>query len=127
MSVKTDNILEKLKSLTVLETADLVKQIEDAFGVNASPQMPIIEYFDVFVKPDVPPVQTDFDVVLDEVPADKKIAILMVVRSLTGLGLREAKDFVESVPKVVKEAIAFDIASDIKAQLEAAGAKVSIK
>lgn len=127
MSVKTDNILEKLKSLTVLETADLVKQIEDVFGVNASPSMPMIEYVDSFVKPDVPPVQTEFNVVLDEVPADKKIAILMVVRSLTGLGLREAKDFVESVPKVVKEAIALDIASDIKAQLEAAGAKVSIK
>jgi len=127
MSVKTDNILEKLKSLTVLETADLVKQIEDAFGVNASPQMPIIDYVEVFVKPTVPTVQTEFDIILDEVPADKKIAILMVVRSLTGLGLREAKDFVESVPKVVKEAIALDIASDIKAQLEAAGAKVSIK
>lgn len=127
MSVKTDDILEQLKSLTLLETADLVKQIEDTFSVNASPQMPLIEYVDDFFKPDVPSVQTEFDVVLDEVPADKKIAILMVVRSLTGLGLREAKDFVESVPKVVKEAIALDIASDIKAQLEAAGAKVSIK
>lgn len=127
MSRKTDNILEQLKSLSLLETADLVKQIEDTFSVNASPQMPIIEYVEDFFQPDLPSVQTELDVVLDEVPADKKIAILMVVRSLTGLGLKEAKNFVESVPKVVKEAIAFDIASDIKAQLEAAGAKVSIK
>lgn len=127
MSGKTDNILAQLKSLSLLETADLVKQIEDTFGVNASPQMPIIEYVEDFFKPDVPARQTEFDVVIDEVPADKKIAILMVVRTLTGLGLREAKDFIESERKVVKEAIAFDIASDIKAQLEAAGAKVSIK
>jgi large subunit ribosomal protein L7/L12 len=127
MSVKTDNILEQLKSLSLLETADLVKQIEDTFSVNASPQMPMIEYVDGFFQTCTLGDTNEFDVVLDEVPADKKIAILMVVRSLTGLGLKEAKDFVESVPKVVKEAIAFDIASDIKAQLEAAGAKVSIK
>jgi large subunit ribosomal protein L7/L12 len=66
-------------------------------------------------------------VVLEEVPADKKIAILKVVRTLTGLALKEAKDFVESAPKVVKEAIALEAAEDIKQQLEAVGAKVSLK
>lgn len=128
MSVKTMEILEQLKSLTTLETTELVKQIEEAFGVDASttrviPGIPI--------QPDIvvgdEPLQTEFDVVLEEVPADKKIAILKVVRTLTGLGLKEAKDFVESAPKVVKEAIALDAAEDIKKQLEAAGAKVSLK
>ncbi|MBW4577377.1 MAG: 50S ribosomal protein L7/L12 [Aphanothece sp. CMT-3BRIN-NPC111] len=127
MSGKTMEILEQLKSLTLIETAALVKQIEDTFGVDASarqwtftpePQKPDI---------DTPPVQTEFDVVLEEVPANKKIEILKVVRTLTGLGLKEAKDFVESAPKTVKEAIALDAANDIKQQLEVAGAKVSVK
>jgi large subunit ribosomal protein L7/L12 len=73
------------------------------------------------------PVKTEFDVVLEEVPADKKIAILKVVRTLTGLALKEAKDFVESTPKVVREAIAIEGAEDIKQQLEAVGAKVSLQ
>jgi large subunit ribosomal protein L7/L12 len=71
--------------------------------------------------------KTEFDVVLEEVPADKKIAILKVVRTLTGLGLKEAKDMVESAPKAVKEGIAKEAAEDAKKQLEEAGAKVSVK
>ena len=71
--------------------------------------------------------KTEFDVVLEEVPADKKIAVLKVVRTLTGLGLKEAKDLVEAAPKAVKEAIAKDAAEDAKKQLEEAGAKVSVK
>ena len=128
MSVKTMEILEQLKTLTKLETSELVKQIEETFGVDASttrviPGIPI--------QPEIvvgdEPLETEFDVVLEEVPADKKIAILKVVRTLTGLALKEAKDFVESAPQVVKEAIALDAAEDIKKQLEAAGAKVSLK
>ncbi|NJN89126.1 MAG: 50S ribosomal protein L7/L12, partial [Leptolyngbyaceae cyanobacterium SL_5_14] len=71
--------------------------------------------------------KTEFDVVLEEVPADKKIAILKVVRTLTGLGLKEAKDLVESAPKPVKEAIAKEAAEEAKKQIEEAGGKVSIK
>ncbi|HCF27040.1 MAG TPA: 50S ribosomal protein L7/L12, partial [Cyanobacteria bacterium UBA11049] len=71
--------------------------------------------------------KTEFDVILEEVPADKKIAILKQVRELTGLGLKEAKDLVESTPKPVKEGIAKDAAEDAKKTLEAAGAKVSVK
>jgi large subunit ribosomal protein L7/L12 len=71
--------------------------------------------------------QTEFDVVLEDVPADKKIAILKVVRALTGLGLKEAKDLVEAAPKAVKEGIAKADAEDVKKQLEEAGAKVTIK
>ena len=71
--------------------------------------------------------QTEFDVILEDVPADKKISILKVVRTLTGLGLKEAKDLVEAAPKPVKEAIAKDAAEDAKKQLEEAGAKVTVK
>ena len=127
MSVKTLEILEQLKSLTLTEAAELVKQVEDTFRVDASPRQgtSIIEIIEE--KGEELSVQTEFDVVLEEVPADKKIAILKVVRTLTNLDLKAAKDFVESAPKVVKEAIALDDANDIKQQLEAAGAKVSLK
>lgn len=128
MSVKTMEILDQLKSLTILETAELVKQIEETFGVDASTTRLISG---IPSEPDIGidenPPQTEFDVVLEEVPADKKIAILKVVRTLTGLALKEAKDFVESAPKVVKEAIALESAEDIKQQLELAGAKVSLQ
>jgi large subunit ribosomal protein L7/L12 len=128
MSVKTIEILEQLKSLTLTETSELVKQIEVTFGVDASPKMVSYNYP---VKPDdltpPDPPKTEFDVLLEEVPADKKIAILKVVRTLTGLALKEAKEFVESAPKIVKEAIALEAAEDIKQQLEAVGAKVSLK
>jgi len=128
MSVKTMEILEQLKSLTLLETSELVKQIEDTFGVDASTTR-VIQGTPIqpeLLIDDEPP-QTEFDVVLEEVPADKKIAILKVVRTLTGLALKEAKDFVESAPKVVKEAVDLEAAEDIKQQLESVGAKVSLK
>ncbi|MBD1942435.1 50S ribosomal protein L7/L12 [Coleofasciculus sp. FACHB-712] len=127
MSVKTIEILEQLKSLTLTEAAELVKQVEDTFRVDASPrpQTGIIEIIEE--KGEELSVQTEFDVVLEEVPADKKIAILKVVRTLTNLDLKAAKDFVDSAPKVVKEAIALSDAEEIKQQLEAAGAKVSLK
>ncbi|MFB2977355.1 50S ribosomal protein L7/L12 [Microseira sp. BLCC-F43] len=123
MSDKNFAIIEQIKSLTLLETSQLVKQIEATFGVDASriikpekdePKPPEIE-------------KTEFDVILSEVPADKKIATLKVVRTLTGLGLKEAKDFVESAPQVVKGAIALPDAQEIKQQLESVGGKVSLK
>ena len=127
MSTATDEILDKLKSLTLLEASELVKQIEEAFGVSAAAPVggPII------VGPSAPveevEVQTEFTVMLEEVPADKKIAILKEVRAITGLGLKEAKDLVEAAPKAVKEAIAKEAAEELKKQLEAVGAKISIK
>ncbi|MFB2918316.1 MULTISPECIES: 50S ribosomal protein L7/L12 [Aerosakkonema] len=128
MSAKTIDILAQLKSLTLLETSQLVKQIEATFGVDASVRkgisIPIIS--DPIFPPHEPEFKS-FDVVLEEVPADKKIAILKVVRELTGFGLKEAKDFVESVPQVVKSAIALPDAEDIERQLESVGAKVSVK
>lgn len=134
MSEKTDQILEELKSLSLLEASELVKQIEEAFGVDAS-----ASGGGMMMMPGVMPgattgedaepeeEKTEFDVVLEEVPSDKKIAILKVVRALTGLGLKEAKEMVESAPKAIKEAVAKDDAEDAKKQLEDAGAKVSVK
>ncbi|MGA9381953.1 MAG: 50S ribosomal protein L7/L12, partial [Phormidium sp.] len=98
------------------------------FDVDASVKkvIPITPIIDPFIEQDQAEFKT-FDVVLEEVPANKKIAILKVVRELTGVGLKEAKDLVESVPQVLKSAIDLDIAEDIKHQLEAVGAKVSLK
>ena len=132
MSATTDQILDQLKSLTLLEASELVKQIEEAFGVSAAApaggmmMMPGTGGGAAAPAEEVEE-QTEFDVILEEYPADKKIAILKVVRTLTGLGLKEAKDLVEATPKPVKEAVAKDAAEDAKKQLEEAGAKVTVK
>lgn len=128
MSAATDQILEQLKSLSLLEASELVKQIEDAFGVSAAaPVGGIVMAAAAAAPAEAAEEQTEFDVVLEEVPADKKIAILKVVRTITGLGLKEAKELVEAAPKPVKEATGKDDAEAIKKQLEEAGGKVSIK
>jgi large subunit ribosomal protein L7/L12 len=127
MSAATDEILEKLKSLTLLEASELVKQIEETFGVSAAATAaPVMMAGPVTAAPEEEE-KTEFDVILEEVPADKKIAILKVVRSLTGLGLKEAKELVESTPKPIKEGVAKEDAEDTKKKLEEAGAKVSVK
>jgi large subunit ribosomal protein L7/L12 len=131
MSAATDQILEQLKSLTLLEAAELVKQIEDAFGVTAAApaggMMMMAPGAGAAAPVEEVEEKTEFDVILEDVPADKKIAVLKVVRTLTGLGLKEAKDLVEATPKPVKEAIAKEAAEDAKKQLEEAGGKVSVK
>jgi large subunit ribosomal protein L7/L12 len=121
-----DEILEKLKTLTLLEAADLVKQIEETFGVSAAASAGVVMAAPVGPAEEVEE-KTEFDVVLEEVPADKKIAILKVVRGITGLGLKEAKEMVESTPKNIKEGVPKDDAEATKKQLEEAGAKVSVK
>ncbi|HIK26309.1 MAG: 50S ribosomal protein L7/L12 [Thermosynechococcus sp. Uc] len=132
MSAATDEILEKLKSLTLLEAAELVKQIEEAFGVSAAAPVGGMMVAAPVAGGAAAPAEeveekTSFDVILEEVPADKKIAVLKVVRSLTGLGLKEAKEVVESTPKPVKEGATKEDAEAAKKELEEAGAKVSIK
>lgn len=131
MSAATDEILEKLKSLTLLEASELVKQIEEAFGVSAAaPVGGMMMMAGAAPGAAAEPVeeQTEFTVTLDDVPADKKIAILKEVRTITGLGLKEAKDLVEAaLPKAVKEGIAKEAAEEIKKQLEGAGAKATVK
>ncbi|GET36922.1 50S ribosomal protein L7/L12 [Microseira wollei] len=130
MSATTDEILEKLKTLTLLEASELVKQIEETFGVSAAAPvggMMMMPGPGAAAPAEEVEVQTEFNVILEEVPADKKIAVLKVVRALTGLGLKEAKDLVEATPKAVKEGVKKEEAEDIKKQLEEVGAKVSIK
>jgi large subunit ribosomal protein L7/L12 len=130
MSAATDEILEKLKSLSLLEASELVKQIEEAFGVSAAAPaggMMMMAPGAAAAPAEAVEEQTEFDVILEEVPADKKIAVLKVVRAITGLGLKEAKDLVESTPKPVQEGVAKDAAEDAKKQLEESGAKVTVK
>jgi len=135
MSAKTDEILEQLKSLSLLEASELVKQIEEAFGVDASApagggmmMMPgAMPGGGAAAAEEEAEEQTEFDVVLEEVPSDKKIAILKVVRGITGLGLKEAKALVEETPKALKEATTKEDAEEIKGKLEEAGAKVTVK
>ena len=129
MNEKLTNIIEQLKTLTLLEAAELVKEIEQVFGVDTS----------VSVAAVAAPVagggapaaaaeeKTAFDITLTDVPADKKIAILKSVRNLTGLGLKESKDIVDNVPKVLKEGATKEEADAVKKELEAAGGKVTIK
>lgn len=129
MSAATDQILEQLKSLSLLEAAELVKQIEETFGVSAAAPVGGVVMAAAPGAAAAEPAEekTEFDVILEDVPADKKIAILKVVRTITGLGLKEAKDLVESTPKPLKEATNKDDAESIKKQLEEAGAKVTVK
>jgi large subunit ribosomal protein L7/L12 len=129
MTTKVADILEQLKSLTLLEAADLVKQIETTFNVSATSSAGLISAAIPVSSGGAQEVEekTEFDLILQEVPADKKIAVLKVVRTLTGLGLKEAKDLVESTPKNIKEGAPKDEVEAAKKQLEEAGAKVKIK
>ena len=129
MSEKLNNIIEQLKTLTLLEASELVTQIEKTFGVDTSISVaaaPTIAMSQAAVA-EVIEEQTAFDITLSEVPADKKIAILKVVRNITGLGLKESKDIVDNVPKLVKEGASKEDSQKIKLEFEAAGAKVTIK
>jgi large subunit ribosomal protein L7/L12 len=126
MSEKIDQIVESLKTLTLLEASELVSKIEETFGVDASASVGATMVMAAPAVVEEVEEKTEFNVILDEVPADKKIAILKVVRSITGLGLKEAKELVESVPKTIKENIAKDAAEDVKKQLETAGGKASL-
>ena len=124
MNEKTTQILDLVKGLTILELADLVKALEEEFGVSAAPVA-------VAAAPGAAaaaPVEekTEFDVVLKSAGASK-LNVIKVVREITGLGLKDAKDLVEAAPKTIKEAIAKDEAEKIAEQLKAAGAEVEVK
>ena len=123
-SEKSMQILEEIKTLTILELADLVKALEEEFGVSAAPVA-------VAAAPGAAPAaaaeeQTEFNVELTNAGASK-LGVIKVVREITGLGLKEAKDLVEGAPKVLKEGVSKEDAEAIKAQLVAAGAEVTIK
>ena len=127
MSEKINQIVEDLKTLTLLEASELVAAIEETFGVDASAAAGGAVVMAAAGPAEEVEEKTEFDISLDEVPADKKIPILKVVRGITGLGLKEAKELVESAPKVIQESIAKDAAEEAKKQIEEAGGKVSLK
>jgi large subunit ribosomal protein L7/L12 len=126
MSEKIDQIIESLKTLTLLEASELVTKIEDTFGVDASAASGGTMVMAAPAAVEEVEEKTEFNVMLEEVPADKKIAILKVVRGLTGLGLKEAKEIVESAPKQIQEGLGKEAAEQAKKQLEEVGAKVSL-
>ena len=127
MSDKINQIVEELKTLTLLEASELVAQIEETFGVDASAAAGGGMVMAAAAPAEEVEEKTEFDLMLDEVPADKKIVVLKVVRSITGLGLKEAKELVESAPKVVQEGIAKDAAEEAQKQITDAGGKASLK
>ena len=119
-------ILESIEKLTLLEAAELVKAMEEKFGVSAAAPVAGAAAPAAAAAP-AEDADAEVNVILASVPADKKIAVLKEVRGITGLGLKEAKDLVDGAPKAVKEGVKKEEAEAIKKQLEAAGATVEIK
>ncbi|MDX9974975.1 MAG: 50S ribosomal protein L7/L12 [FCB group bacterium] len=126
MSEKLDGIIDQIAGLTVLELSELVKALEDKFGVTAAAPMMMGAMPAAAAAEAAPEVPTEFDVILAEVGSEK-IQVIKEVRAITGLGLKEAKDLVDGAPKAVKEDCSTDEANEIKAKLEAVGAKIELK
>ena len=123
-SEKITNIVEEIKSLTILELADLVKAVEEEFGVSAAAPVGVVAAAGAAAP--AAEEKTEFDVVLKSFGA-KKLDVIKAVREITGLGLKEAKEMVEGAPKAVKEGVSKDEAESIKKSLEEAGAEVEVK
>jgi large subunit ribosomal protein L7/L12 len=126
MSVTKAEVIDFIKGMTVLELSEMVKELEEIFGVSAAAPMMAAPVTAAAGEVAEVEEKTEFDVVL-ETAGDKKIQVIKVVRAITGLGLKEAKDLVESAPKAVKEGVNKDEAQALKAQLEEAGGVVSVK
>ena len=124
-SEKITNILEEIKSLTILELNDLVKAVEEEFGVSAAAPVGVVAAAGAAAAP-AAEEKTEFDVVLKSFGA-KKLDVIKAVREITGLGLKDAKDLVEGAPKTVKEGVSKDEAENIKKALTDAGATVEVK
>ena len=129
MSATTDQILEQLKTLSLLEASELVKQIEEAFGVSAAASAGVVMAAPGAAAGGGEPAEekTEFDVVLESFDASAKIKVLKAVREATGLGLGDAKALVEAAPKAVKEGASKDEAEALKKAIEEAGGKVTLK
>jgi large subunit ribosomal protein L7/L12 len=130
MSTTTNEIIEKLKSITLLEAAELVSQIEETFGVDAS--APVAGGFlaapleSAGSQKEVIEEKTTFDIIIEDIPSDKRITVLKVIRNLTSLDLKQAKEAISQLPKPIKEGVSKEEAETAKQQLEEAGAKVKI-
>jgi large subunit ribosomal protein L7/L12 len=126
MNEKTTQILDLVKGLTILELADLVKALEEEFGVSAAPVAVAAAPGAAGAAAPAAEEKTEFDVILKSAGANK-LAVIKVAREITGLGLKDAKDLVEAAPKAIKEGVAKDEAEKIAEQLKAAGAEVEVK
>lgn len=124
--MKKDEIMQAIKEMTVLELAELVKDLEEEFGVSAAAPVAVAAAPAAGAAEAAQEEKTEFDVVLESF-GDKKLQVIKVVRELTGLGLKDAKELVEAAPKAIKEGADKEEAESLKAKLEEAGAKVVLK
>jgi len=125
-NMNVEQMVEELSSWTVMEVANLVKELEEKFGVSAAAPVAMMAGVPAGGEAGAAEEKTEFDVIMTAF-GDKKIQVIKEVRAITGLGLKEAKELVEGVPKAVKEGVVKEEAEKIKAQLEEAGAQVEIK
>ena len=126
MAVSKDEILDAISKMSVMEVVELISDMEKKFGVTAAAPVAAAAGPAAAAAP-AAEAQTEFSVTLKEYPADKKVGVIKVIRELTGLGLKEAKDLVEGVPSLVKEGVNKADSETMKKKLEDAGAKVEIK
>jgi large subunit ribosomal protein L7/L12 len=129
MAVSKDEILEAISNMTVMQVVELISDMEKKFGVTAAAPVAMVAGGGAGAAAAAAPAEekTEFAVTLKEYPADKKVGVIKVIRELTGLGLKEAKDLVEGVPSLVKEGVNKADSETMKKKLEEAGAKVEIK
>ena len=129
MAVSKDEILDAISKMSVMEVVELISDMEKKFGVTAAAPVAVAAAPGAGAGAAAAPAEekTEFTVTLKEYPADKKVSVIKVIREITGLGLKEAKDLVEGVPSTVKEAVSKADSEAIKKKLEESGAKVEIK
>jgi large subunit ribosomal protein L7/L12 len=127
MAASKEQILEAISNMTIMEVVDLVKMMEDKFGVTAAAPVAVAAAAGGGAAAPAAEEQTEFTVTLKAYPAEKKVGVIKVIREITGLGLKEAKDLVEGAPSTVKEAVSKADAEKIKKQLEDGGAQVEVK
>ena len=127
MAASKEQILEAISNMTIMEVVDLVKMMEDKFGVTAAAPVAMAAAAGGGAAAPAAEEQTEFTVTLKAYPAEKKVTVIKVIREITGLGLKEAKDLVEGAPSTVKEAVSKADAEKHKKQLEDAGATVEVK
>ena len=127
MAVSKDEILDAISNMSIMQVVELISDMEKKFGVSAAAAVAVAAAPGVAAAAAPVEEQTEFTVTLKEYPADKKVTVIKVIREVTGLGLKEAKDLVEGVPSVVKDAVSKADSDKIKKSLEDAGAKVEVK
>ena len=127
MAATKEEILDAISNMTVMEIVDLVKMMEDKFGVTATAPVAVAAVAGAAAAAPAAEEKTEFTVILKAYPAEKKVGVIKVIREITGLGLKEAKDLVEGAPSTVKEGVSKDEAEKIKKQLTDANAEVEVK